>query len=1033
MKTTIRWFAGHPTGANLLMLLFLFLGVLGTPQLLRETFPDYAATEVQVQVLWPGASAEDVEDAICRRIEDAVEAVVGVKEVRSEAREGVGIVTIEMRDGRNFVTFLNEVKTEVDAIDDFPEDAEPPVVRELGKTDMVVSVAITGPMSEVDLKAYAEEFKDRMKRLPDISEIEILGFSDHQIRITLPALSLKQHGLSIQDVAQAVAGQSVDMPAGVVETADENVMLRFTELRRTVPEYENLVVVSSASGAQVRLADIGHVVERFEDDEDAIIFNGHRAALLQINKTDEQDALRILDTVKTFLEHERKVAPAGMTFTLTRNVSKIVSDRLSMLIKNGIQGLILVFLVMWLFFSFRFSFWVAMGLPVSFAGALFIMSQIGFTLNMLTMVGLLLALGLIMDDAIVLAENIAAHLAKGKKALEAAIDGTIEVAPGVFASFVTTLSVFGSLALFAAGDIGKVLWVMPVVLILTLSVSLVEAYCILPNHLAHSLRGHEQASPNRFRRTFNVVFERCVDVVVKRGVTSCVRHRYLFLGVVIGALLISISLLASGTVKTSAFPDIDGDVLEAKLLMPQGTPLERTKSVVGRLVAGLQSVNTELTPQQPDGRSLVENINIRYGFNSDAKEDGTYLATITADLLSAEERTVTVDEVRTAWRHAVGELPDITSLVFTEPAIGPAGRAFEIRLIGYDLNELDAASFELQDGLNRFKGVLDVQDDLRPGMKEWRLTIKPEARSLGFEAIDIARQIRTAFHGMTADEIQIGGESYEIDVRLALSDRDSLGDIDIFTLSGKDGAQIPLRSLTDIEEGRGWSRISRINGLRAVTVIGDVDTRIANANQIMKEIKARVLPEILSRHPGVEFDLEGQEASGNETGRSMLLALVSGLFGVFLLLSLQFRSYLEPLAVMVIIPLTLIGVIWGHFFLGYDLSMVSIMGFVSLTGIVVNDSILLVEFLRFGVEKGLSVTDAAIDASRQRFRAVLLTSLTTLAGMFPLLLERSIQAQVLIPLVISIVFGLMTSTVLVLFLVPSLYAIFNDFHLTRSS
>jgi multidrug efflux pump subunit AcrB len=1029
----LRWFAAHPTAANLFMLLFLFLGLLGAPRLLRETFPEFTPDQVQVSVVWPGAAAEDVEEAVCQRVEDALEAVTGIAEVRSEARESLGSVTVEMREGGDLPTFLTDVKTEVEAIDDFPEGAEEPVVRELGKTDMVVSVAVSGPMSTPDLKAYAEALKDRMLLLPEVSEVDVLGFGDHQIRIELPLTALKQHGLSVQDVAAAVAAQSVDMPGGVVETREEEVLLRFAELRRGVDEYRDLVVVSSTTGAELRLGDFATVTDRFEDPEDAILFDGERAAMLQVNKTDDQDALVILDAVRAFLERERAAGPPGVELTLTRNVSKIVQDRLSMIVENGLAGLVLVFLVMWLFFNARFSFWVAMGLPVSFAGALFVMHLAGLTLNMLSMVGLLLALGLIMDDAIVLSENVMAHLARGRTALEAVVQGVGEVAPGVFASFVTTLAVFGSLAVLVSGNIGNVLWVIPTVLILTLAVSLVEAFCILPRHLAHALEGREGEEPGRFRRGFDRRLEWVREQVVGRAVDWCVRRRYLFLGSVLALLLVSVSMLAGGVLKTTAFPEVEGDVLEARLLMPQGTPFARTGEVVARIVAGLDAVNAHFQPSQPGEQPLVRHVNVQYGFNRDAKEDGPHLATVTADLLNAEVRDASMDDIRARWREAVGNVPGVLALVYAEPSLGPQGNAIELRLSGRDLHALDAASQELMQGLSRYDGVFDLQDDLRPGMRELRLTLRPGTAALGLDAAGLARQIRAAFQGVTADEVQVGGESYEIDVRLDAADRGSLDVLDTFTVTGRGGAQIPLREVVRVEQGRGWSRIARVDGVRTVTVIGDVDPRQGNANQIVAAVQQRVVPAILERHPGVWFSLEGATAEGNQTRRSMLLALGTGLFGVFLLLSLQFRSYLEPFAVMVVIPMTLVGVVAGHLLLGVDLSMVSIMGFISLAGIVVNDSILLVEFIRLRMDQGLAVAEAARAASRDRFRAVLLTSLTTVAGMLPLLLERSVQAQVLMPLVVSIVFGLTASTLLVLFLVPALYSVFNDLGLTRKA
>ncbi|MEE4376200.1 MAG: efflux RND transporter permease subunit, partial [Candidatus Competibacteraceae bacterium] len=458
----IAYFAAHPTAANLLMLFLLLLGIVTLPTLKRETFPDFAAQEVEVRVPYPGASALDVEESICQRLEDAVDAISDVEEVRCNAQEGAGVAVVKMTESGDVDRFLDDVKTEVEAIDNFPEQTERPIVKQLGRTDQVVSVAVTGPMAENDLKAYAEDLKRRIQQLPAVSQVNIKGFSERQLRIAVPAQILRQYGLSPNDIADTITRQSIDLPAGSLKTQDRELLIRFTDQRRSPAELESLIVVSGQSGAEVRLGDIATITDRFELDEEKSLFNGRRAALLQITKTKAEDTLTVMDSVQAFLDRERQRATPGVEFALTQNLSSIVRDRLQMLTKNGIQGLALVFLVMWLFFRLRFAFWVAMGLPVSFLGGLFFMSVFGYSINMLTMVALLIALGLLMDDAIVISENIATHLRKGKTALAAAVDGTRQVAPGVLASFLTTVAVFGPLA-FLEGDIGKVLRVIPVV------------------------------------------------------------------------------------------------------------------------------------------------------------------------------------------------------------------------------------------------------------------------------------------------------------------------------------------------------------------------------------------------------------------------------------------------------------------------------------------------------------------------------------------------------------------------------------------
>ncbi len=1026
LRAFLRLFAAHPTAPTLFMALFFFVGVLSFPGLVRETFPDFASTEVEISIPYPGATAEEVEQGVCLRVEEALEELSDVVEVRSEAREGIARIVAEMHENGDADRFLTDVKTEVEAISNFPDEAEKPVIKQLGRTDLVVSIAVTGPMSVPDLKAYTEGVKDRLMRLKDISQVKVRGFAQHQIRVEVPAETLMQYGLSLADIAERIRRQSLDLPAGTVETNQEDVVIRFADERRSIRGFEGLTILSGATGAAVRLGDIAAITDHFDPEEEKILFNGKRAGLLVVEKNKEQDALDILDTINAFLEQERRTAPPTVEYTLTQNISRIVRDRLEMLSINGLQGLVLVFLTMWVFFSFRFSFWVAMGLPVSFLGAFFGMHLLGFSLNLLTMVGLLMGIGLLMDDAIVISENVAAHARKGKTPLQATVDGTAEVAPGVFSSFLTTVLVFGSVAMLLEGHIGKVLWVMPVVLILVLAFSMVEAFCILPAHLAHALKtGGDK--PGRLQVRVDAILDILREKYLGRAVDWTVEHRYLFLGLVLTLFLLSVGMLVGGRLKMLAFPEIDGDVLEVRILLPQGTPLKRTEAVTKEVTDALARVNEKLTPLQPEGRSLVRDVSVRFGENSDAYETGPHLATVAVDLLGAEERKTRLDDITALWRKEMGEIPDVITLAYKEPVIGPAGLAIDIRLQGPDLDRLKQASLELMARLNEYKGVLELNDDLRPGKPEILVRTNDRALALGLDGETIARQLRAAFHGSTAAEFQAGPESYEVDVRLAPSGRLGLADLDSFRLIASDGRQIPLAGVADLEQNRGYARIFRVNSMRTVTVRGDVDTHKANGAQIISEVTKKFLPGLQERYPEINFSLEGQAKESEKTGASLRTAMLVALFGVFILLSLQFRNYVVPLAIMSAIPLAFIGVVWGHLLMGLDLSMPSIMGYVSLAGVVVNNSILLAQFIRQRTSRGEDAATAAKAASRQRFRAVLLTTLTTIMGLAPLLLERSLQAQILIPLAVSLVFGLLTASILVLLALPPLYALLDDF------
>ncbi|MEJ1296271.1 MAG: efflux RND transporter permease subunit [Candidatus Sedimenticola sp. (ex Thyasira tokunagai)] len=1028
----ISFFARHPTAGNLLLLFLAVLGFSALPDLQRETFPDFAAQQLQITIPYPGASAEEVEEAICQRLEEAVDGIENVAEMSCEGREGVALSVVEMEEGGDLATFSDDIKSEVDAISNLPTESELPVIKELGRTDKVVAIAITGPMSTSDLKAYAEQVKRRLLEKRLVAQVDVNGFSDHQLRIEVPARALRQYSLSMSDIANTIRRQGIDLPAGSLETADRDLLIRFTDLRRSAGELADLVVISADSGAEIRLGSIAEISDRFQLDEEKILFNGERAAVLQLIKNKQQDTLKVMAGVNRFLESDlRPTAPHGVEFIITQDRSSIVQDRLSLLLRNGGQGLVLVFLVMALFFQVRFAFWVAMGLPVSFLGALFFMSLLGLTINMITMVALLIAIGLLMDDAIVIAENIATHLRRGKSAMKAAIDGTKQVSPGVIASFLTTVSVFGPLA-FLSGHMGKVLQFIPMVLLLVISVSLIEAFMILPHHLAHSLK-HQENKQSRFRQGFDRQLMNFRDNTLGHMVDFAVHNRYWFIGMVIALFLLSVGMLVGGKLKFQSFPDIEGDIIEARILLPQGTPLSRTEAVVKRVSRAMREVDDEFTSQQAGGKRLVRNIQARFNSNADANESGPHLATVTVDLLTAEERSSSLDEVINRWRTLSGEIPDLVALNFKEPTMGPGGLDMEIRLTGPDLDQLKQASLELQEWLSRYRGTFNLSDNLRPGKPELRLKLRDGALALGLDASTIANQLRAAFYGTTANEIQVGPESYEIDVQLAAVDRSTLTDIETFRITTAKGDQVPLSAVAMIEHDRGFSRIQRINGIRTVTITGDVDTRIANAKEVVDHTRDNFLPKLLERYPSIKAGIEGQSKQTAKTGSSMLRSFGIGLVGIFILLSFQFRSYIEPLVVMAVIPMALIGVIWGHLLMGLDFTMPSIIGFTSLAGIVVNDSILLVEFLKLRVREGHNTVEAAKLASRERFRAVLLTSITTMAGLTPLLLEKSMQAQVLIPLATSIVFGLLATTALVLLVVPAMFSILHDFGFSESA
>ncbi|MCX4186989.1 efflux RND transporter permease subunit [Methylophaga sp. OBS4] len=1020
----IRWFACHPTAANLLLVLLIAAGLFAAPQLKRETFPDYRPLEVSVEVVYRGASASDVEDAVCRRLHDAVKGVEYLDEFTCVAQDNLASATATMIPGGDGIRFLNALQTEVRAITDLPVRAEAPVVRELHRSDLVAAVAVTGDMPRRQLEDYALRLEERMMALPGVAKVDIHGMSQRQWQVAVPREVLGQYGLSARDLAGRVTHQSLDLPLGTLETPDRDILLRFTDQRRSLRELASLVVVSDAEGGELTLGKIATLSEVGERPEEAIRFNGKPALVLELSKSLRDDALSVKTSLEGLLEAERLRFDSGVDLTLTQDMTGIVRDRLQMLVGNGIMGLALVVLVMSLFFRPRLAIWAVLGLPAAFMGAFLIMGLTGLSLNMITLVALLMAIGIVMDDAIVITDNIVAHARQISSPLEAVVAGTRQVLPGVLSSFLTTVVVFVPLS-FLAGELGAVLEVLPVVLIAALAASLLEAFWILPHHLKSSVARLRESHDSRLRAAFERGFEGFRERV-GRLADLAIHFRHAVLGGLLIILLGSAGFMTGGHIGSEAMPDIDGDVLEARILMPQGTPLQRTEAAAAQVEEAMARLDARYAPEQPDGAVLVEAVQVRFNHNPSAREAGPHVATVIVDLLTAERRSVTVDELIAAWREEIGEIIGLERLIIQEPGFGPAGVPVEIRLQGEDLDTLKAAAQELVAHLGGYMAVYNVIDDLRLGKPQRAFSLAEGAHGLGLTAEEVASQLRSALLGEIADTQRIGNQDIEILVRQAKADRSSLDDLADQTITLPDGSRVPLEVVANMTERRDWARITRIDGQRTVTVEANVDARRSSGQAIVDNLQDEWLDGFRDRHPAVETNFEGQVARSAETGASIGRGLLIGLVGVFVILSFQFRSYIEPLIVMLSIPLAFIGAIWGHVIMGYYLSMPSLIGAASLSGIVVNNAILLIQFIKNYRAKGHDAASAAGQASRDRLRAILISSTTTIAGLLPLLAESSTQAAAIQPLVIAVVFGLFIATALVLLVIPALYVLFDD-------
>jgi len=1019
----IRYFAAHPTVSNILMMAIIALGLASLGRLNKESFPQLKPSKVLVTVVYPGAAPADVEDGICNPLEDATDGISFLKEQECDARDNIAMFTLEMQEAGDIREFTDDIITAIDAIQNFPDNIEDPVIKQLGRINAVANVAITADkLTPSELKALAEHYRDRLLAMREIPIVTLDGFSTHQLQVLIRPDTQQKYSLSVQEIAALITAQAIELPAGTLEATETSYQIRFDNARKTADELADLVIINTPAGGEIKLGDIARIEDSFEKQEDHIELDGKPAALLKVSKNTIDDTLKVADALFEFVEKENSILPEGTRLTIVSDSSASVRDRLQLLLVNGWQGLLLATLALLLFFTWRYSFWIALGLPISFLGGLALMVVFGISINMISMVALLMVIGILMDDAIVLSESIDHEYRKGKTPLDAAVDGTKRVIRGVFASYLTSAFLFGSL-LMMKGDMGQVLGVLPVVLLSVLTISLIEAFLILPHHLKHSLEHAHEKTPPKWRQQFEARFDQLREKVVQLS-EKAMQFRYLTVGIALAMLVFSIGLIATGTVKFKAFPDLEGNNLEARILLPQGTPLAETERVVGVLLDSLDQ--TTATLNQNESEELVKSVLVSYGQHGDVPENGSHLATLAIDLLNTEKRNTRILELTELWQQNTGDLPNVVSILYKESRVGPAGRAIHIRLSGDNLDDLSTASWQVQNWLRGYAGVYNLLDDIRPGKPQFSVRLLPGALAAGVDSRSIATQLRAAYQEVRIDEIYHGREDYEIIARLDDQTQQELQDFDNFTVFSKSGVEIPLSSVAIITEEREYARIGHINHRRTVNIYGDVDADIANTSEVIGSLEKNFLSTLQNRFPGITFRLKGEVENGTETKVSILTGFGLGAFGVFLLLALQFRNYREPLIVMINIPLALIGAIWGHLIMGLDFTLPSMIGFVSLAGVVVNDSILLVVYVKAHIEEGMGLHDATKSAVNDRFRAIFLTSVTTVAGMTPLLFETSTQALILVPMVTSIVFGMLTSTLLIMLVLPAMYAIMDD-------
>ena len=1016
----VSYFVRHPVAANLLMVLILVLGAGVISNIERETLPEFAATQVGVTVSYPGASARDVDEDICAPLKDALTGVSDLEELTCLSYDGKASATAEMADSGELIQFFNDVSSSVSSITDFPDDAETPTVETLGRTDLIALLAVSGITGKQGLIEYTDQLADRLLALNGVAQTTVSGITDREFQIEFNQAALRRFGVSSRDIVDAISSRSLSQPLGNADLKDNSIVLRYADTRRTVAELEQLVVLQNTSGSFVRLRDLAKVRILDTDENIEAFINGQQAAIISISKSKDQDSIRAFQAVSQLLDAERAKYPDPFELTIISNMTEVVEERLSLIGTNIAIGMVLVFATMWLFFSIREALWISAALPVSFMGTLFLMSVFGITINIVTLIAILMAVGLIMDDSIVIAENIDKWRSKVDP-LQAAARGTLEVMPGVLSSFLTTACVFGPL-MFLTGNLGQILRYIPFVLLIMLALSLLEGFLILPHHLNKGRAGSSDGKPKK--RWAEHLLDKLKNKIILPVAERLVAVRYLTVGSIVAVLILAVGLLTSGTVKLIGFPATESDTITVRFSLTSGIARERTIATVNQLVDALEKVDKELTPKTIGGAPLVERTLVRYAVNSDVYDNGSNTATITVDLLESSLRNVKADAVLEAWRNAAGPIPDLIQASFIQSEMGPGGFDLDVELTGYDLAELEKASNEMLNKLIVRSDVVEAFQDFYGGRQEIQISLKEYGYSIGLTPLELADQMRTAFQGVETDTFR--SNLSNVAIRVKLSDTvASITELERLPIAVGNGEQVALSTVAHLTLTNSYPTITRKDGKALARIRGQIDRSATTATVLSRTITTTLAPEVAARFPGVEVGISGASKEQSESQSSMFSLLLLGLLGVYMVLAFQFRSYALPVVIMISIPFALIGTILGHWAIGLDFSMPSMIGFASLAGIVVNNSILFMTFFQTHLE-GEDYVAASLDAVRARFRPIMLSTSTTFIGLVPIIFDSSPQVQTMVPLVTSVAFGLLASMVLVLLVFPSLISIYFD-------
>ncbi len=1036
MNGGIEWLARNPVAANLLMVLIVAAGLMAATEIVDEAFPQADLDMIGIDVPYLGAAPEDVETGVVLRVEEAIQDIQGIRRIQSTASPGMASVWVDLALGADAQRVLDEVTTAVQAITTFPATTEEPIIRKPLVRSQVLVIAISGAVDIANLKSIAERVRGELLTLPEVSQVDVAGVPPYEISIEVSETALRAHQLTFDDVTEAVRRSSLDIPGGSVRSERGDFLLRTIGQAYRGAEYEDLVLLARPDGTRLLLGDVATVVDGFAETEQVARFDQAPAIMLYVFRSGSQSTTETSAAVHDYIDRVRPRLPDGIALTIWQDQSLAVDDRLAIMLRNGATGLVLVLIVLTLFLEIRLAFWVSLGIPIAFLGAIALMPGLGVSMNMVSSFAFLLVLGIVVDDAIIVGENIHRHQREAGDGLRGAVAGVREICRPVIFAVLTTVVAFLPL-LFVPGIAGDMFGVIPLVVVPCLLFSLIESLGILPAHLAHARRRRTGGSWFRFQQRIADGLVWVARSVYEPMLEVALRWRYVTAAIGIAALTLTAALVLAGWLTFRFFPSVEAEFITANVTMPPGTPIEATLQAVAQFEAGASRLRARLEEETGQDHfrhvaTIVGDQPLAAGSASPvgrmgAAANAPHLAEVTVELTSPEYRSYTSEELGILWREQTGPVPEAESVAVIA-SLMTSSATVDVELAGPDLDALRAAAAAVSGRLAEYAGVYEISDSFRSARPEMRLDIRPAAETLGLRRQDLGRQVRQAFYGEEAQRIQRGRDDIRVMVRYPRDDRRSLGNLENMRIRTPNGGQVPFGQVARLEAARGFTSIARVDGNRTMDVSASVDPQVSSAGEIVADLRARVLPDVLADFPSVHHSFEGAQAEQQDTMGALGTGFALGLIAIFGLLAIPLRSYIQPIIVMAAIPFAFVGALWGHLLLGIALSFTSVFGLVALTGVVVNDSLIMVDFINRGrgQPSGAGLAQAIREAGSRRFRPILLTSLTTFVGLGPMMLDRSLQASLFVPMAASLAFGVLFATFVTLFLVPTSYLILDD-------